>query len=355
MKKIITACLLAGTLLLGNAATVAAVTPATEDTPQAGRYQVISDDTAAEITFDGAYLEHDEFGKVYYSLGFTQSPVKLTMLDTATGKTFTKETTYGTFYYDCKIDTVLYQTTQVPAVLTIEEWDEYGIYDLQVPTTVTVISNEKMGKSECYDEFALNEPLTLQQGVDFELYKDALYIGTSFRLLTPMPNDAVTLYNEIEEKYETFDHNNAVIEYNTWNGYNPPDDFGRNFIRGKITTNDGVVIEFFRELDLLLTDATDGSEMKCTPDESSEDKTSSAINSASVHSAAIGSASKDSAAKDTTGKNTSGTNSSNGAVATGDDMATITLGALVILLSGVAVMYFNRNKGNTAQCRATVK
>ena len=86
MKKIITACLLAGTLLLGNAATVAAVTPATEDTPQAGRYQVISDDTAAEITFDGAYLEHDEFGKVYYSLDFTQSPNKLTMLDTATGK-----------------------------------------------------------------------------------------------------------------------------------------------------------------------------------------------------------------------------------------------------------------------------
>lgn len=354
MKKIITACLLASTLLFGNAATVAAVTPATEDTPQAGRYQVISDDTAAEASFEDAYLEHDEFGKVYYSLSFTQSPNKLTMLDTATGKTFTKETTYGNLHYDCKIDKVLYQTAQVSAVLTIEEWDEYGIYDLQVPTTVTVISSEKIGKSKRYDEFALNEPLTLLQGEDFELYKDPLYSNTSFRLLKPMPNDAVTLYNEMEKKYETFDHNNAVIEYETWNGYNP-DYLGSNFIRGKITTNDGVVIEFFRELYLFLTDATDGSGMKCTPDEPLKDKTSSAMNSASVHSAAIGSASKDSATKDTTGKNTSGTNSSNGAVATGDDMATITLGALVILLSGVAVMYFNRNKSNTAQCRATVK
>lgn len=341
MKKVFVI-VLAVMIMLMSAAT--ALAAATEDAAVPlgadAAYSVVS--AVVNRTYDFADDFHDSYpyDEDFYTEGVFElddynGDVTLTLKNNSTGEEFVFERNADTEWsVKASVDHLLYETAQLDAAVHIYTLGgEYGIEEVDVPVTITVVSSQYSADVHKYPSYD-GSWTSMYEGEDFTVdYDPSSADGkATIRLLKTPWLFSLRIYNVETKEAEYHDTDDSVFEFPTEAevaDFDPSKSSFWFFLPSKLIMDDGYEFDFTMSVNgRLKKQPTDGSDDK--PD-TSDDK------------ATDDSATKDSApaSPDSAGKTASGNRK---AVQTGDSPTAFMIAGLFLIAALALGLYGRKRK-----------
>ena len=354
MMKQILACIFA--LILTVSYTTPAQAAALESAAPQGdhpSYSVVSAVVNREYDFVKDFHDSYPYDEDFRTLGIFElddynGDVTLTLKNNSTNETFVYEKNDQTEWsVKASVDHLLYETTQLDAQVHIYDLGgDYGIEEVDIPVTITVVSSQYSADAQKYPGYD-GAYTAMYEGEDFTVEYDPSSPDhkATVKLLKSPWLFSLSIYNVETKEAEDHDTDNSVFEFPTEaevTDFDPSSESFWFYLPSKLIMEDGYPFAFTMSVHGFLNKkaSDDSAEKPAAPDASTVD--GSAKNSATADSAANDSAATPDSAK-TSNKNDGGVKQSGGAVKTGDSFETLIL-AVVILLTAVFIGLYSRKR-----------
>ena len=344
MMKRVLACFFA--FILATISVTPALAAGTEDAAPMGdqaTYSVVSAAVNREYDFVNDFHDSYPYDEDFYTVGVFElddynGDVTLTLKNNSTNETFVYEKNDQTEWsVKASVDHLLYETTQLKAQVHIYDLGgDYGIREVDIPVTITVVSSQYSADAQKYPSYD-NSYTAMYEGEDFTVEYDPSspdHKATVKLLKTPWLF-SLSIYNVETKEVENHDTQNSVFEFPMEaevTDFDPSSDSFWFFLPSKLIMEDGYPFGF--------TMGVHGFRNKKATDDSAEKP--AATDAPSVDGSAKDSATADSAATPDSAKTT---DKNNGAVQTGDSARTLILAALLLIGGAFILLYsIRRNR-----------
>lgn len=344
MKRIL-ACFFA--LILAACCVTPALAAATDDAvPQGDQatYSVVSAVVNREYDFKEDFHDSYPYDEDFYTVGVFElddynGDVTLTLKNNSTNETFVYEKNEQTEWsVKASVDHLLYETTQLDAQVHIYDLGGYyGIQEVDVPVTITVVSSQYSADFHKYPSYD-GSHTAMYEGTDFTVEYDPSSPDrkATVKLLKKPWLFSLRVYNVETKEAEYHETDDSVFEFPMEAEVTDFDPSCSTFwfhLPSKLIMEDGYPFEFTMSIQGKLNkESTDDSTEK--PD---------ATDAPSIDGSAKDGATKDSAATPDSGKasnkNDGGVKQSGGAVKTGDSVGTLILAGLLLITAAFIVLY----------------
>ena len=314
--------------------------------------------------FHDSYLYDDDFyTEGVFELDDYNGDVTLTLKNNSTGEEFVFERNSQTEWsVKASIDYLLYETTQLNAQVHIYDLGgDYGIQDVDIPVTITVVSSLYSADYHKYPSYD-HSYAGMVEGTDFSVEYDASspdHKATIKLLKTPWLF-FLRVYNVETKEAEYYETDNSVFEFPTEvevTDFDPSSSTIWFHIPSKLIMEDGYPFNFTLSVNGHLNKkSTDDSPERPASTESTEPSTESATEADSSIAGSTedgsekGGSTEDSAATPDSGKasdkNAGGVKQNPDAVKTGESAVVLIL-ALLFLIGGAFVVFYNRKRNQT--------
>lgn len=350
MIKRILACCFA--LILAACCITPALAAETEDTaPQGDKvtYSVVSAVVNREYDFVKDFHDSYPYDEDFYTVGVFElddynGDVTLTLKNNNTNETFVYEKNDQTEWsVKASVDHLLYATTQLDAQVHIYDLGgDYGIGEVDIPVTITVVSSQYSADSQKYPSYDQSYT-SMVEGTDFTVEYDPSspdHKATIKLLKTPWLF-SLRVYNVETKEAEYHETDNSVFEFPTEvevTDFDPSSDSFWFYLPSKLIMEDGYPFNF--------TLSVQGFLNKKATDDSAEKP--AAADSPGQDASVDDNATKDSAATPDSGKtsniNDGGVKQDSGVVKTGDSAGTLILAVLLLITAAFIVLCSRRNR-----------
>lgn len=337
MKKILV-CMLAVLLVLFSMTTAfaAADAKATDDEAAVGEYSVVS--AVVNRSYDFKEDFHDSYPydedfrtEGIFKLNDVDPDVTLTLKNNSTGEEFVYEKNAETEYYvRTQIDYLLYETTELDAVLNIVTLgEEYDINDVDIPVTIKVVSSQYSADFHKYPSYVAITSMTEDDSYTLKFDPTASKCTATVTVLKLPHIFQLSLYNVETKQTEYYDDTNGVFKFQEKVevvDFKPSCTRFWFFVPVTLVMDDGYEYEFTLSVDALrknnpLVNPTDA------PTVAPTDKST-----------------KDSPATSDSSGTTNGSKTDSGAVQTGDSIAAFILSLTVLIAAAGLMLYVRKRK-----------
>lgn len=343
MKRIL-ACFFA--LIMAACGVTPALAAATDDaTPQGDQatYSVVSAVVNREYDFKEDFHDSYPYDEDFYTVGVFElddynGDVTLTLKNNSTNETFVYERNAQTEWsVKASVDHLLYETTQLDANVHIYDLGgDYGIEEVDIPVTITVVSSQDSANAQKYPSYD-GAYTAMYEGEDFTVeYDPSSPNKATVKLLKTPWLFSLAVYNVETKEAEYHETDDSVFEFPMEAEVTDFDPSCSTFwfhLPSKLIMEDGYPFEF--------TMSIQGKLNKKSTDDSAEKP--DATDAPSIDGSAKDGSTSDSAATPDSGKasnkNDGGVKQSSGAVKTGDSVGTLILAGLLLITAAFIVLY----------------
>jgi hypothetical protein len=345
MMKQILACIFALILTVSytTPAQAAALESAAPQGDDKATYSVVSAVVNREYDFVKDFHDSYPYDEDFRTLGIFElddynGDVTLTLKNNSTNETFVYEKTDQTEWsVKASVDHLLYETTKLDAQVHIYDLGgDYGIEEVDIPVTITVVSSQYSADAQKYPGYE-GAYTAMYEGEDFTVeYDPSSPDKATVKLLKSPWLFSLSIYNVETKEAEDHDTDNSVFEFPTEaevTDFDPSSGSFWFYLPSKLIMEDGYPFAF--------TMSVHGFLSKKATDDSAE-KPAASDNGSVKDGATNDSAATPDSAK-TSNKNDGGVKQSGGAVKTGDSVETLIL-AVVILLTAVFIGLYSRKR-----------
>ena len=340
MMKRILACFFA--LILAACCITPAFAAATEDAAPQGEnatYSVVSAVVNREYDFAEDFHDSYPYDEDFYTVGVFKlddynGDVTLTLKNNSTSETFVYEKNDQTEWsVKASVDHLLYETTQLDAQVHIYDLGgDYGIGEVDIPVTITVVSSQYSADSQKYPSYD-GSYTAMYEGEDFTVeYDPSSPDKATVKLLRTPWLFSLSIYNVETKEIEYHETDDSVFEFPMEaevTDFDPSSDSFWFYLPSKLIMEDGYPFAF--------TMSVQGFRNKKATDDSAP---------AATEAQSVDGSAKDSAAtpdSKTSTKNDGGVKQSGGAVQTGDSAGTLIL-AVLILMTAIFIGLYSRKR-----------
>lgn len=351
MMKQILACIFA--LILTVSCTTPAQAAALESAAPQGdhpSYSVVSAVVNREYDFRDDFHDSYPYDEDFCTVGIFElddynGDVTLTLKNNSTSETFVYEKNDQTEWsVKASVDHLLYETTQLDAQVHIYDLGgDYGIEEVDIPVTITVVSSQYSADAQKYPGYE-GAYTAMYEGEDFTVeYAPSSPDKATVKLLKSPWLFSLSIYNVETKEAEDHDTDNSVFEFPTEaevTDFDPSSGSFWFYLPSKLIIEDGYPFTF--------TMSVHGYRNKPSTDDSfdrpaaTEDGTGTdaSIDDATKDSSAKGGSTSDSAATPDSGK----ASDKAGAVKTGDSAILLILGALLLIAAAFILLYTKKRE-----------
>lgn len=343
MMKRILACLFA--LILATCCITPALAATEDAAPQGDQapYSVVSAVVNREYDFAKDFHDSYPYDEDFYTVGVFElddynGDVTLTLKNNSTSETFVYEKNDQTEWsVKASVDHLLYETTQLDANVHIYDLGgDYGIQEVDIPVTITVVSSQDSANAQKYPSYD-GAYTAMYEGEDFTVeYDPSSPNKATVKLLKTPWLFSLAVYNVETKEAEYHETDNSVFEFPMEaevTDFDPSSESFWFYLPSKLIMEDGYPFAF--------TMSVQGFRNKKATDDSP-----AATEAPSADGSAKDSATSDSAATSdskTSSKNDGGVKQSGGAVKTGDSAGTLIL-AGSLLIAAAFIMIYSRKR-----------
>lgn len=343
MMKQILACIFA--LILTVSCTTPARAAALESAAPQGdhpSYSVVSAVVNKEYDFkqdfhDSYPYDEDFRTEGIFKLDDYNGDVTLTLKNDSTSETFVYEKNDQTEWsVKASVDHLLYETTQLDAQVHIYDLGgDYGIEEVDIPVTITVVSSQYSADAQKYPGYE-GAYTAMYEGEDFTVkYDPSSPDKATVKLLKSPWLFSLSIYNVETKEAEDHDTDNSVFEFPTEaevTDFDPSSGSFWFYLPSKLIMEDGYPFAF--------TMSVHGFRNKKATDDSPAATEAPSADGSAKDNATNDSATNDSAATPDSGKTTNKAD----AVKTGDSAILLILGALLLIAAAFILFYTKRRK-----------
>ena len=310
-------------------------------------YSVVSAVVNREYDFvkdfhDSYPYDEDFITEGIFKLDDYNGDVTLTLKNNSTSETFVYEKNENTEWsVKASVDHLLYETTKLDAQVHIYDLGgDYGIEEVDVPVTITVVSSQYSADAQKYPSYE-GAYTAMYEGEDFTVeYDPSSPDKATVKLLKSPWLFSLSIYNVETKEAEDHDTDNSVFEFPTEaevTDFDPSSESFWFYLPSKLIMEDGYPFAF--------TMSVHGFRNKKATDDSPAATEAPSADGSAKDSATKDSATKDSATNDSVATPDSGkaTNKAD-AVKTGDSAVLLILGVLLLIAAAFILLYTKKRE-----------
>ncbi len=305
-------------------------------------YSVVSAVVNREYDFvkdfhDSYPYDEDFITEGIFKLDDYNGDVTLTLKNNSTNETFVYEKNDQTEWsVKASVDHLLYETTQLDANVHIYDLGgDYGIEEVDIPVTITVVSSQYSADAQKYPSYE-GAYTAMYEGEDFTVeYDPSSPDKATVKLLKSPWLFSLSIYNVETKEAEDHDTDNSVFEFPTEaevTDFDPSSESFWFYLPSTLIMEDGYPFAF--------TMSVHGFRNKKATDDSPAATEAPSADGSAKDNATSDSATNDSVATPDSGKTTNKAD----AVKTGDSATLFILGALLLIAAAFILLYTKKRE-----------